>query len=898
MRALLAFLSRCLTTLYESKMEADLQQELEFHLQMETDRLTQTGLSPEDARRAARKRFGGVAQTKEAYRTAAALPWLETIAQDLRYAARSLKRQPGFTAIAVLTLAIGIGANTAIYTVVDATMLRRLPYRDPDRLMRISLVAPAGNGYPEDDDAVWSYPKYEAFRRMQHSFAELALYRTEEFGLTHTDRPEHLLAEMVSASYFPLLGVRAELGRTFLPEEDRVVGKASVVVLSHAMWLNHYGADPAIVGKTIVLDRTKYTVVGVLSPDFRGLGGPADVWLPVHADYPQLLSQPFLHAFQQVARLKPGIRAEQAKSEVATLGPDIDAGLGRPAFEKPWGAKAATLNEARLDRTIRKSVLVLFAAVTFVLLMACVNLANLLLARGSTRRREIAVRFAVGATKSRVVRHLLTESMLLAILGAGAGLVLAYAGVFALNLINPANGRIFALDRIPGLTALGFSSIHLDARALLFTVGSALLAGLLFGLAPAFEGTRTEVNYGLKNTAFAPQGLPLFSGKSLLVVTEVALAMILLAAAGLMIRSFAHLIATRTGINPENVLTVPINPPLAAKGDRSGGTFFEDLQQRLAALPEVVSAGVSDCHALAGRCSETGITFPDKPPVREDAHPVVPTHWASPGYFTTMQIPLLRGRWFTASDRGKPKVLVISETAARRFWPGEDPIGKPAVLGISGFDRGTVIGVVGDVRYGQLDEPFRPDVYVSPSQIPWGRMFLFVRTKSNPLTLIDAVRREVHALNKDIPLYDIKTMNERISDAGARARFSAVLLAVFAVIAVGLAGVGIYGVMSYMVRQRTREIGIRMAFGARPEDVRAMVVRRTAAMTAAGIAIGLDGAFGATRVLASLLYEVKPSDPITYAAVSTLLAGLALLAGYLPARRASKIDPCAALRAE
>jgi predicted permease len=902
MTRLRVLLSRLVNLFRRGRMETDLDRELQFHLQMEAARLVQIGMTPEDARSAALKRFGGVAQTKEIYRATGGLPSIETILQDVRYAARSLRKQPGFTAIAILTLAVGIGANTAIYTVLDATMLRSLPYRDPDRLMRPSLVYPSPPGTPVNDDGVWSYPKYELFHKMQQSFSDTALYRSGTFNLTGADDPELLQGELVSASYFPLLGIRAEIGRTFVPSEDETPGKNFVAVISHSLWVNRFGADPAIAGKTIVLNQRNvqrnYTVVGVMPVGFRALGGPADVWVPVHTDSAQQLNQAGLHSFEQVARLKPGVSVARAKAEVASLGPRIDEAFPGPAFAKGWGAKARTLDEARVDPLIRTSVLVLFGAVTLVLLIACANLANLLLARGSTRRREIAIRFAVGATKSRIVRYLLTESLLLAGLGACASLALAYAGVFALNLINPVNGNAVTFGRrLSGLTILGLGSIHLDTRALFFTLGVALATGILFGLAPAFAGARTDVNDALKNGSARPAGIGAFAGKGLLVIAEVSLTMVLLAGAGLTLKSFERLVATRSGLDPENVLTVRV----AFQG-AGAQQFFDQLDRRVATLPGVLSAGLSDCPALAGRCSSTSIEFPDRPPVPPDAAPLdIGMHWASPDYFKTMRIPLLRGRWFSASDRAdSPKVVIVGETAARRYWPGEDPIGKPIALGFTGYgdkDGAVVIGIVGDVRFGQLDEAPQPDAYVSSLQSLNG-MMLFVRAASNPVALTDAVRAEIHTLDKYRPVYDVKTMRQRIADSTARARFIAILLPTFAAIAFALAGIGIYGVMSYMVRQRTREIGIRMALGASRKEVRGIVLRRAAALAAAGIAIGLAGALAVARVLGTLLYDVKPSDPQTYLAVSALLVILAALASYLPARRASKVDPCVTLRSE
>ena len=899
MTSLRVLLARLAGLFRRGRMEADLNSELEFHLQMEAERLESGGLTREDARSAALKRFGGVARVKETYRATGGIAAIESVFQDLRYAARSLRKQPGFTTVAVLTLALGIGANTAIYTVLDATMLRPLPFRDPQRLMRISLAYPPRPSLDpvSQQDGVWSYPKYEVFQKLQHSFETTALYRPATLNLSGVDQPELLPGELVSASYFPLLGVQAELGRTFLPQEDAVTGRDLVVVLSHSLWMDRFNADPAILGRKIALNRSQYTVVGVLPAGYQDLGGPSEIWVPLHTDNPRQLDQPFLHSFQQVARLRRGVSAEQAKAEVASLGPRIEEALPAPPILKGMGLKARTLDEARLDPLIRKSVLVLAGAVAFVLLIACVNLANLLLARGTARRREIGIRFAVGASKARIVRYLLTESLLLAGLGAGLGFALAYAGVIALNAINPVNGSSLALgQRLPGLTMLGLNSIHLEIRALLFTMGVAVLTGLLFGVFPAFAGARTDVNGALKTGRERPSGV--LAGKSLLVVAEVALTMVLLAGAGLSLKSFERLISTSSGIDPDGLLTVRLNLPGAAAPG-----FFEQVQQRVAALPGVTSAGVTDCPALAGRCSSTTIAFPDRPPVPAGTSPQIGIHWASPGFLQTMRIPLIRGRWFTSADRAEaPKVVVINETAARRFWPGEDPIGKPAGVGCCGLnaDQGgaTVIGVVGDVRYGKLDDPPEPDAYVSTTQSSQNSMLLFVRTGSDPMALTSAVRAEIRAINKDQPLYDIKTMRQRISDSSARARFVAVLLTAFAVMAFALAGIGIFGVMSYMVRQRTREIGIRVALGARREDVRGMVLRRATILAAAGTAVGLGGALLSGRAIGSLLYQVRPGDPEVFISISILLIALAAGAAYLPARRASKVDPCVALRSE
>jgi putative ABC transport system permease protein len=607
-----------------------------------------------------------------------------------------------------------------------------------------------------------------------------------------------------------------------------------------------------------------------------------------------------------VARLKPGVSVDigvaRAESAVTVLGKQVDQAYPDKTFGS-WGAKARPLDQTRLDPVLRESVLVLFGAVSFVLLIACVNVANLLLARGAARQREIAIRLAVGAKRSRLVRQLLTESLLLALLGGIASVALAYAGVKALAAINPGANDSFTFGhRLSGPTLLGLGSIRLDPRALLFTFGVALATGMLFGLLPAWQGSRAELTDALKAASAIPRGF--LTGRSILVVAEVALSVVLLTGAGLMIKSFGRLIATRSGVDPENVLTVPINLPdtLASHGASHDGStaFFSELEQRVAGLPGVTSAGMANCHALAGGCNGGIIWFRDRPPVPRGTEPSVGVLFVSPDYFKALKIPLPRGRWFTTADRqGAPKVVLISDAAARKFWPGENPVGKPIGVGQGGFgDRAEIVGIVGDVRYGQMDEAPKPDVYVSCLQSPRSSLVVFARTDGNPLALADAIRGQVQSLNRNVPIYDIKTMTERIRESTAKARFSALLLAVFAAIALVLAAIGIYGVMSHLVTQRTREIGIRMALGARSVDVLKLVVRRGAALAGAGIAIGAVGALATTRALAALLYQVKPDDPETYVAIAAVLGAVALMASCLPARRATWVEPSQALRSE
>jgi len=832
---------------------------------------------------------------------------METILQDLRYASRTLWKQPGFTLTAVLTLAVGIGANTAIYSVVDATLLRTLPFKDPERLMRVSLTLPERPGRPSIDDMYWSYPKYQTFRQFQQVFEDVALYRDRTFNLTGSDEAERVSAEVVSAGYLPILGIKPHVGRRFLPEEDTTPDTHPVVILGYGLWQRRFGGDQTIVGRNITLDTRSYTVVGVLPAGFQGLTGGAEIWLPTMTSGAREISMPFWHYYQLIARLKPGVSEAQAKSAVVLLGQRVDEAHPNPrkagAALMGAGAMARTLDEARIDPAIRKSVLVLFGAVAFVLLIACVNIANLLLARGSARAREIAIRLAVGASRTRLIKQLLTESVALALLGALGSLALASWGVTFLSAINPASGNTFA-GRLSGLTLIGLNSIRIDASALLFTFGVALLTGFLFGLFPALHASRADLTDALKGGARTASlgGIRALTGKSVLVVTEVALALVLLVGAGLMIKSFGRLITTRTGVDAENVLTLRINLPPAQSNLEAPTAFFSELETRIGALPGVLSVGMSNCHPLAGNCNGTPIWFRDRPDVAPGTEPFVGIHYVSPDYFKSMKIPLIRGRWFTPADGpGAPKVVLVSEGAARKFWPNEDPIGKPIAVGQPGFgarDGVQIIGIVGDVRYRQMDELPRPDVYISHLQSPQNSLVIFARTSGAPLALASAVRREVSELNKDLPVYDIKSMRDRIGEATSRARFSATLLGIFASIALVLAALGIYGVMSYAVNQRTREIGIRLALGARPGDVLGPVVGRGLILTVIGIAIGVGAALASTRVLTTLLYEVKPSDPSTYAVIAVVLGAVALLASYIPARRATRVDPLTALRAE
>ncbi len=883
------------------QVEQELDEEFQYHVERKTDQYIAQGLDPEAARRYAIRDMDGIGRRKEECRDMRGMNVIQDLVQDLRYGLRTLLKDRSFSAVALLILALGIGANTAIYSAVDSTLLRRLPFQDPDRLMKVSLTTPSMYGDPPRTDMVWSYPKYETFSQLQRVFEDTAVYQSHAFNLSGDGEPEQVRGEIVGASYFRVLGEQPEVGRTFLPEEDRTAGTHFVVILSGPLWRRRFAGSPQVLGRTVRIDLKNYTIVGVMPAGFQPLSGQADVWIPAHTLDADELGERWNHSWDVIARLKRGVSVEQAKRAAVALGQQVDA--AHPGHFKGWGAIARTLNEVRVDPVVRKSILVLFAAVGLVLLIACVNIANLLLARSTSREREIAIRLAVGAERWRLVRQLLVESVLLAFAGALLSVAVTFSGVRLLAAINPANGGSFARIRISGLTQIGLSSIHLDSRALLFTFGIALITGVIFGLLPAIAASNPDLTSALKSTSASKTGhaaFRLLTGKSILVVAEFALAFMLLVSAGLMMKSFGRLLATRVGVDPEDVLSLRIDVP-SSNQDRDVETpFFEQLENGIRSLPGVLSAGMSNCYPLAGGCNGTLIWFRDRPEVPSGTEPTVGVHFVSPEYFKTLKIPLLRGRWFEPTDRkGKTKVVLISEAAAKKFWPGQDPIGRPIGVGQGGFgDRAEIIGIVGDVRYGEMDEPPIPDVYISYLQSPRSSLMIFVRATTSPAALIPAVRRQVHELNKDLPVYDIQLLPNRMAASTARARFSATLLAVFALLALALAAIGIYGVMSYVVAQRTHEIGVRMALGAEPGNVRWLMLARGATLALAGVVIGILGSLASTRVLASLLYQVKPGDPSTYAVISAVLGVAALVAIYVPARRATRVDPMVALRAE
>ena len=802
--------------------------------------------------------------------------------QDVRHGARSLLQRPGFTLVAVLTLALGIGASTAIFTVVDAVLLRPLPYDDPERLVILWL----DNRVQGVDDDVTSYPNYEDWRDEGKSFASMAAYVQPQLNLTgggsgEGREPERVRGARVTASFFPTLGVDPAFGRAFRVEEEQR-GQNQVAILGHDLWQRRFGGDQGVLGRTIELDGSAVTVVGVMRAGFAYPNG-AEVWTPLAPD-DMLRTARGLLWLRVIGRLAPGAALERASAEMATVAARLESQY--PETNTGHGVRLQPLNDAVVGGQVRRSLVVLLAAVGCLLLIACVNVANLLLARATVRAREVAVRTALGAGRGRLIRQLLVESLLLGLLGGAAGALLAVWGVRALIALGPADFPRRA-------------EIAVDGTALAFAFALALATGLLFGLVPALHASRPDFGTLLKDgeKGSAGRGGP---ARSLLVVAEVAIAVVLLVGAGLLAESFRRLRTADTGLRTQGALAVRLDLPRGLYSDPTAiAAFSRALLERVRALPGVESVQTVNALFPGEGFQSSDFTIEGRPPAAAGQRVEVTMSTASPGFFRGLGIPLRAGRELTAADGpDAPPVVVISEEVARRWWPGESPLGRRIRFG--GSDAGEVpwmeiVGVVGDVQVPGV-EVQRPATYQSSLQNPSRSFLLVVRTAGDPLALARPVREAVWAVDPRQAVSQIDTLDNLLAVQVAKQRWSALLLGLFAGVALVLALVGIYGVLSYSVQQSTREIGIRMALGARRETVVRMVVARAARLALAGVAVGLALAWFATRALASLLHEVSATDPATFAAMAVLLLGAALLAGYLPARRATAVDPVTALR--
>ena len=804
---------------------------------------------------------------------------METLWQDLRYGFRVLTRKPGFTLVAIITLALGIGANTAIFSVVNKLLLDRLPYKDPERIITLWEQLPDAGAAKEKVAPA----NFLDWRERNQVFDHMAAVFPYGFDYTGGAEPESIRGWLVSEGFFEIFGVRALYGRTFDPEEFKQ-GNSRVVVIGYGLWQRQFGSDANIVGQTLQLDDEPYTVVGVLPPEFRFLD-EKQMWAPKIFDDRdrRLRSGGYIDV---VARLKPGVTLEQAEDDMNRVAEGL--AIEHPRTNQNTGARLVPLPE-QLVAHVRPALLVLLGAVGLVLIIACANVASLMLARGAERQKELAVRAALGASRARLVRQLFTESLLLALLGGTGGILLASWGIDAILALSPAG-----LPRI--------DEVAIDARVIAFTFAVSLVTAMTFGLAPAIQFSSPRLQQFLKEggrTSTAGFGRRL---RHALVASEIALALMLLVGAGLLVRSFVRLLQVDPGFTPDNVLSLQVFIWDKYQTPQQRTAFFEEAYARLLSLPGVQAVGavtalpfnnedtidVDTTFTIDGRAAEPGEQL--------TAYTTV----ASIDYFKVMGIHLKRGRFFNEYDRpGSPLVVLINEAMARRFFADEDPVGKKITVGSFGRPMSReIVGVVADVRHTGLDSNPRPEFFVPHLQNPFGGMAIVVRTSSDPETLLPAAKDQIRAINKDQPFYSVYTMDALVSRSLGERRFNLLLLCAFAAIALVLAGVGIYGLISFSISQRTHEIGVRMALGARTRDITKMILGEGLALALIGVTVGVVGALGLTRLLKGLLFGVTPTDPITFAAITVLIVALALVASYLPARRATRVDPMVALRYE
>jgi putative ABC transport system permease protein len=804
-----------------------------------------------------------------------------TIWQDMKYGVRVLLKTPLFTLVAVLVVALGIGANTAIFSVVNAILLRPLPFDGADRIVSVWSTRPK-RGITRSSV---SYPNFADMRASQQTFESVAAYTDMTAAFANGDLPEQIVGVTAAPDLFRVLSVKPQLGRLLVADDERA-GGSPVVVITDGMWRRRFGSDPNIVGRAITLSSNSKTVVGVLPASFQFpfVNDPPEFFIPLDPAG-EMNVQRGAGYLQVLALLKRGATLEQAQAELSAIAGRL---AGQYVQEDAGRGLSVISTQEDMVGGFRRTLYVLLGAVGFVLLIVCANVANLLLARAAGRGREIAVRVALGASRARIVRQLLTESVLLASVGGALGLLFALWGVELLASVAPAS--------VPR-----FSEAGLDATVLGFTVGATFLTGLVFGLAPALSASKLDLNESLKEGGRgAGEGRVRSRVRSALIVSEVALSLILLVGAGLLIKSFMRLRNTSPGFNAGNTLSATVSlPTIRYDDDAKLRDFYQRTLERAAQLPGVESVAAIMPLPLSDNSMQTSFWIGGQPEPAPGDRPFSQARIVTPGYFHTMGVPLLRGRDFSERDDAKaPKVLIVNDTLARRFFPGEDAIGKRLHIGLNDID-GEIVGIVGDVRYQSLDAEAGPEYYVSHSQLPFNEMQLVVRTRTtDPAQLAGALRSVVKEIDKDQPLFQIRTMDKLVADSVARQRFSMILLAVFAAVAMLLAAFGIFSVMSFLVAQRTHEIGIRMALGAQSRDILRLVVGHAMTLALVGVGVGLVGAFALTRVMEKLLYEVKPHDPIVFGGIALLLTSVALVACYVPARRAAKVDPMVALRYE
>jgi len=876
-----------------SKKDRDLAEEIESHLAHERDANMSRGLAPDESRRRANLRFGNARTTRERVWRYRSLPWIEDLWRDLRFALRSLAKTPGFATVAVLLIAVAIGVNTAVFSVIDAVLLKPLTYPDPQALVELRNTSPQ-RSFPGAN-----IPKFNLWHQQTSIFQQVAAYDFGGAGLniTGSDHPEQVQGMHVSADYFAMFGAPVIAGRTFTAAEDSPHG-GNVVVLSFGLWKSRYGGDPRVVGSTIQLDGQAYLVVGVIGRGFV-TDTPADLWVPFQFD---LNSKDMAHFFTVAARLRPGITVPQADAQLRLAADQFRRMYGADALPPEAGFSVASLQESMIG-DMRTPLLVLLGAVGFVLLIACANLANLLLARAAARKREFATRAALGAGRAQIIRQLLIESLTLSLSGGAIGLILGFAGVRLLLRINPGN--------IPRIGEDG-SAITLDPNILLFTLGISVLTGVVFGLIPAIGASRPDLAAALNENG-SRSGMGVRSGKlrSILVMAEMALTVVLVIGAGLLIRTFHNLQAVDPGFAMHNVMSMA----MSMSGDRFQKTapvaqVVRDGSDRLLAIPGVIDVGVSNCLPMAGGF---GMSFDvvGRPRSNALSSGGAGFYSTSSGYFSTLKIPLLKGRTFTRQDdAAAPGVVVINQAMARRYWPQGDPLKDKIVIGAGAGpafaeEPRQVIGIVGDTHDGGPNRPPFPMMFIPLAQMPdletalnsrVAPLYWFVRSQVDPRTLVTPIGSALRDASGGLPIAHIRTMEEIEALNIARQRLNMLMLTIFGSAGLLMAAIGIFAVMSYSVEQRTQELGIRMALGAQASNLRNMVLRQGMFLTLIGVAIGVGGAFWLTRLLASFLFGVKPLDPIAFLATPILLAAVALISVWLPATRATRVDPMTALR--
>jgi predicted permease len=851
----------------------ELNEEIQGHLELAARENMESGLAPRDAQTAARQEFGSIALAEEVTRDTWGGRWFVDLLQDARYGLRMLRKSPGFTVVAILTVALGIGANTAIFSVINGVLLSPLPYKNPKQLVAMK----------END----SLPDVMDIQRQMRAFSQVGGINVEKMDYTGGTEPVQVRVGLVNAGFLEMLGVQPLLGRIISPGED-VQGGPRLAMVSNHFWQDYLGSDPHAVGNTIQLGGNPYTVICVMPASFAPPTEHADVFVSLWAGNPSAAADRGVHFMHTYWRLKEGVTLAQAQTDMAAINGRLAEQY--PAEEKERARQIVPLHEW-LVGDVRSALLVLFGAVGLVLLIACANFASLLMMRAVTERREVVIRAALGAGRGRLIRKTLTESALLSVLGGAAGLLFAQWGTSMLLALRP--------EQLAWL-----SGIHTDTRVLLFVLVVSVLTGIVFGMAPVWIVARADVAEALKESGRSTTASTMgHSIRKILVIAELAVALVLLVGAGLLIKGFSRLRSMNPGFNPANVMTMYLQLPATRYNDIPKQTQFRrELLTRLDSLPGVQAAMVTDI-PLGGNYVDHGFVIDGHPPVAVGGEPDVQTLSVMGDYFRVMQIPLRAGRDFTSLDReGQPLVAIVNEEVVREFFPHENPIGARIHWARETEPQWmTVIGVVGDVKHSGLNQPTDPAVYTPFSQSDeiWKRfMTLAIRTRHASPGLVEEVKKQVWSVDGQIPVGDVHAMDELIAVSLAQQRFNMLLLGLFAALALILAAVGIYGAMAYSVNQRTHEIGIRTALGAQPRDVLRLVMRDGAKIALFGIASGIAGALALTRLMGSLLFEVKPTDPATFAGVAILLALVALAACYIPARRAMRVDPMVALRYE